>query len=127
MHRPPGIDVYTHLESLQISHVWDFYGGMIDYELHFQLSFLLKRLGGGAENSKLLIEASSFQLPTPPRGHPGAHPESPHSNKRHFYHLGNYKGFRRPVPGTGGRGQYIYILLSHKGDDRIRLNPLSRR
>ena len=61
MHRPPGIDVYTHLESFQISHVWDFYGGMIDYELHFQLSFLLKRLGGGAENSKLLIEASSFQ------------------------------------------------------------------
>ena len=31
---PPGMDVYTHLESLQIPHLWYFSGDMIDCELH---------------------------------------------------------------------------------------------
>ena len=32
---PPGMDVYTHLESLQSLHLWYFYGDMIDCEIHF--------------------------------------------------------------------------------------------
>lgn len=55
----------------------------------------------------------------PAKRQPGAHPESPHWNKRCSYYSGNYKGFRsslsgtgfkaQKITGTGGRDQYIYL------------------
>ena len=51
--------------------------------------------------------------------HPGAiqtHLESVQWNKRCCwcsYHIRNYKSFKSSVPGTGGRDQCIYFILSH--------------
>ena len=68
-------------------------------------------MGGGAENSKLLI-----RLYLPGDQTTSKNPSRvPSQNKRCFqctYHLGIDKIFRSPVSETGGRDQHIYLLFS---------------
>ena len=78
----------------------------------FLVTLPSQELRDGAKNSKLLIMARSFQRPASSRSHPGVRPESPHQSKRHSYHPGNYMGFRSPVSGAGGKGQYIFSAIS---------------
>ena len=63
----PSVDMCVNPEALRIP-----YAGVlqrllhtdtIDHKLHFQPFSLLKRMGSGAENSKLPIMSWSFQLP----------------------------------------------------------------
>lgn len=60
----PSISICSPAQKLSEHHtvgiLWRIYHtGMMDHELHFQPIYLLKRMGGQAENSKLLIMAWS--------------------------------------------------------------------
>lgn len=79
---------------------------------------------GRAENCRLLIHGLCFPITC---SHPGPHHKSPYWNKRHFCHLGNYKGFRKPcVSNRDQRPRCIFFLLLHRWTGSLgQTGPLS--
>lgn len=72
-------------------------------------------MGYGAVSSKYLIAARSFQRPAPVLNYPGAHPESPHQEQRHSYHLGSSASLRGPGSGQrwgGAETKYTFLLTA---------------
>ena len=61
--------------------------------------------------------------------HPGPHPGSPHFNKRHSYHLENFKRFRHPVSGTWVKDQIseqvLWLLRNLQGFQEFRARTRS--
>ena len=73
------MDIFINLEVLQTPYYWNFVEASSckhDPLIPFQTLSPFYRMGGGAENSKLLIRVHVSGDEPPSRSHPGTYPES---------------------------------------------------
>ena len=113
------VNVFNHLEALWILYlgIFFFWEGTSSFG-HDQPSSPFSVLLPSQENG---VGAKTFKPPswfdlllTSPHPEAMQKPTQTHlmRTKRHTYHVGNDKGFRSSVPGTGGRDQYrVYYLI----------------
>jgi len=101
------LETFTDLEALWTPYYWDFFGASSSRHDPLLTPFIAPLPSPGNEEEGLKIQSSNhilFFLGTSP--HAGAHPKSPHSNKRHYCHLGYAKRLRSFASGTGLKNKH---------------------
>ena len=120
------LHAFPYLEAPQAPSFWDFMEATShrhDQSLTpLSALWLLKRMWGVTENSKLLIMVRSFLQPALNQEPYRSSPNVTSLNQRHSHHPENCEGFRSSVGGTEVKGQYQNRRHSqcsyHLGNDK---------